>query len=349
MRSGDGDAQHSGACGSRSSSDRLGPPRPARAPSWLPSLALWAFCFSQPLVLVLPTKVVEYLPPLSVWLIALWWLASPRPFARRGSTAWQASAFVLVAWAILGSVTQTHWTHPMLWVTDLAVGTILATSAARVSSAATQRLLYVNMCLAGIVVGLASLIERMRHKSLFYSLYAQWPDYDPTHWASFRAQFGFGHPLVDGTFLACMATVSLGFMLWRTFERPTLPLLAFVISCAGIASTASRSALVGLLAGIVMVALVFIRRARSTFGTRFLSVALGALAIGAVAISPFVSDRIDSREATSSAHYRQANADFALHLMRDNHWLGTGTATSEAAAKAAGSLTPIESRSWLWL
>lgn len=169
---------------------------------------------------------------------------------------------------------------------------------------------------------------------------------DYQHWASYRADGTFGHPLFAGTFFAVTTVVSLAAWI-SSRERKNL---FFAAMCAvGLVLTLSRGAFVAAALGVLTVLLLAARQDRTNFsagkGRGVLGI-LGITSLGVLVVSQldFVTDRLGGAEAQSSNEGRNAILGISIRAAEDHNYLGSGPGTSRSAALPFNHIDlPIES------
>ena len=150
------------------------------------------------------------------------------------------------------------------------------------------------------------------------------------HWAVYRSDGSFGHPLVAGLFFAVVLAFCIG--RWLETGRLVFGLLA-VANGLGIICTVSRGSYVAAgvgVAGVIVLALFFPHR----FGrARHLLMLTGCAVFAYLAVntSSFL-DRGMSQEAQASTAVREGLPYITIATARQYHWLGSGPATSLTAA-----------------
>lgn len=209
----------------------------------------------------------------------------------------------------------------------------------------------------GLVTAAYAIVERAIEKNVLYgALYQKsvGSGQEVQHWAEYRAQASFGHPIFAGLFFA--ATASYAFLIWLTSRKssPDFPpvrwsLLVAVVCATGVLATGSRGAIIALICGLT--AGIVLGLSEVSLG-RMLAIAVSGLFIGLVIvrtlgighslISAFV-DRFDSQEAGVSADGRISVWDLTMRLSEASGWVGTGVGTSRAEFRAAGAMIPVES------
>lgn len=182
----------------------------------------------------------------------------------------------------------------------------------------------------GAVVAAYAVVQSALQRNVIYSpIYDALGKEDNQHWAVYRSDSSFGHPLVAGLFFS----VTLAFCVGRWLETRRLPFLAVaVLSGLGVASTVSRGSYLSV-AGSVL-ALTVVVLATQSRGRLRLVVIVAGLAIAtylALNSTSFV-ERGLSGEAFSSYNSRSNLPSITLDTARAYHFLGGGPASSIAVA-----------------
>jgi len=184
--------------------------------------------------------------------------------------------------------------------------------------------------IAAVTAAYAVLQAALQRNVLYTPIYDALGKPDNQHWAVYRSDSSFGHPLVAGLFFS----VALAFCVGRWLETRRLRFLAIaVLSGLGVVSTVSRGSYVAA-AGSVIV-LTFVVIATQSRGRLRLVVIVMGLAVAtrlALSSSTFV-ERGLSGEASSSYSSRSNLPTITLDTARAYHFLGGGPASSAAVAE----------------
>lgn len=185
----------------------------------------------------------------------------------------------------------------------------------------------------GAVAGLYAVLQASLGANIVFSpvLRALGQDSVAQHWAVYRSDGSFGHPLVAGLFLA----VALAFCIGRWLETDRSVNVALAAACgAGIISTVSRGAYIAAAVGVAAIVLVAALRSGHTAGRArlwWLLAGFCAFAYYAAHTSSYLA-RDASQEASDSSVVRANLPGITLATARSYHWLGSGPATSLKAA-----------------
>lgn len=315
-------------------------------PRWsLPSLALLLFTLVpvgyMPSV---PPIIGRYLSP-AIVVLAIWLgreIHAGRVQRRVLPAAW-LGAFLLL---LLLSATSALWSsdagRTLLWTLTLGLAFLGPAAMSTRPSQRARRYLTSTWLVLGVAVGLMAIVEGLTKTTFLAELYA-----NPSgvgigvnqNWSSVRATTTLGHPLMNGTFLACTA----GFGFIHAFSsRNLFALVAGVVATAGAVFTVSRSAVAGLIAGLVVGSVIMLCSKQMSFSKKFIwSVLAAAVGVSAVT-SPLLSERAASAEGTSSAEVRAVLLHRAFEISGSDGFTGSGAGTSQLRATQAGLSLSIE-------
>jgi polysaccharide biosynthesis protein PslJ len=182
----------------------------------------------------------------------------------------------------------------------------------------------------GFVAAAYAVVQSQLESNPIYTpIYEALGKVDNQHWAVYRADSSFGHPLVAGLFFAVTLAFCVG--RWLEARQRRFTVLALV-SALGVVSTVSRGSYVA--AAVTILALLVIVLLTQSRGRLRLLVVLASLAVGAylaVNSDAFV-ERSLSTEAISSFSARSNLPLITLETARAYHWLGGGLGDSQFLA-----------------
>lgn len=309
----------------------------------LPSLALASLVVTEPFLPRLPHFVLTYLTPLSAWILLAW---AGQQFLRPTTRAqgwWRFAMSLTLIWLLYKTVTSPDVVASLRWSVAATGGVLLAGLAGRSMGPRTLRLLVGTVLYSGMAVGLFSLVERLTEHNPFDPLLAAHLGNESIqHWSTYRAHAGFGHPLVNGAFLAFVAAFAVGNLLTPRARLKRIALVSAMTSTLGALSTGSRSAIAGILAAAAVLIVMLAVDSKRSLTVKVAFPSLSAATALWILQSPLLAERLDSSEAAASANYRSINRDFALNLASQYGGTGAGAGISQRVAEAAGSGTPIE-------
>jgi hypothetical protein len=247
----------------------------------------------------------------------------PAPAPWRAAAVISAVAFLL--WAIFALVRSVEVQTSAGWLISFTCGALLPLLIANASKEAEY--LRKTWIVLGAVLGVYAVVEAaLRANPLWGTLYSAIGAEDSQHWSVYRAEVGFGHPLIASLFFAAAACLALGN--WLT-TNAKWTLLAAALSAFGLAATVSRGAI---LAGGI--ALVFCALAALFFHgekrwNRFALVGFLGV-VGLIGLSQFgaLTDRNDSAEAVLSAGARDTGIWVAQQAAALTNYIGSGPGTS---------------------
>lgn len=311
----------------------------------LPSVALASFA-------LLPVGYIPNVPPLvgrylspAVIVMVIWLLrevGAKRERKEGPPKTWAILFMVLLSLSTVSALWSLESGRTVLWTLTVGFAFFLpAIMSARHDPWAHEQLVK-TWLLLGVALGAMAVIEGLTQMPLLGALYI-----DPTgagtgvsqNWSSVRATTTLGHPLMNGTFLACTAA----FGLIRAFTSGSrLAITSGVFAAAGTVFTVSRSAVAGLIVGLVVGTCVLLT-SRNTSLSKKITWCLVSASVGLAAVSsPLLAERAASAEGTSSAKSRGMLLDRALEISVEDSYAGSGGGTSQLRATQAGLNLPIE-------
>ena len=198
--------------------------------------------------------------------------------------------------------------------------------------------------LIGLLLSGLAIAESALSRALVYngSLLPQFEDaYKWTNYSIFRVSTTLGHPLNNGLFFAC---ISLLFILRIVYGRGRiLDWLVVTFGTVGVFLSGSRSAIIALGAGIVILVVTNFYKFRSSLKVGLLVV--GPTAIFLFAQSPWfqtIFTRLESGEGISSQRYREDLFQWLGYFFEEFTFLGSGPGTSGYVWGAIGNTAPLE-------
>lgn len=315
-------------------------------PRWsLPSVALVLFTLVpvgyMPSV---PPVVGRYLSP-AIVVLAIW---VGRQLGARGDrkralpTAWLTVFILLLLLAATSTLWSTEVSRTLLWTLTVGIAFLAPAAMSVLPDERARRQLTSTWLWLGVGVGLMAIAEGITKTPFLAALYV-----NPggvgigvnQNWSSIRATTTLGHPLMNGTFLACTAA----FGLMNAFSsRNRLALASGALAAAGTVFTVSRSAVAGLIAGLVVGSFILLISKHMSL-TKKIIWCLLSTAVGIAAItSPLLGERAASAEGSSSAETRGMLLDRAIEIAGVDGYVGSGAGTSQLRATQAGLSLSIE-------
>ncbi len=304
-------------------------------------------------IALVPTRVLptsgpfNALPPLAI-VMGIWVLrrfvldhtgtrhAALPPLTRIGPRlAVYATAIMLVAWLLLSTAREGASDTTVGWTLAFTASALLPLLVfdAREEVALLRKVLLV----VGAVVGVNIFIEMLLGFSPLYGALALLGGSERTFgFAVYRARGAFSHPLFAGAFLTIPALVGLG--TWLTTGR-RWPLVAGILSAAGVLATVSRGSLLALGVGVGVALLVAPFFVGWRHITRWFAL-IGLSVVGGIAVLNFgpLLERSDSIESQLSAGVRDRAVDVALNAAAYSNWFGTGPGTSGRTGRLFDSI-----------
>ncbi|MCI9857100.1 O-antigen ligase family protein [Microbacterium proteolyticum] len=242
-----------------------------------------------------------------------------RPVALTARYAVYATGALLVVWLISSVLLNGS--------TDTSVGWSIAFSASVfvpllvIDARREAQLLRKTLLVVGALSGLYILGESVLRFSPLYGVAT-----GDLVFSVYRARGAFSHPLFAAAFLTVPALLGLG--TWLTQGR-RWPLVAGLISAAGVMATVSRGPLAAVAIAVgfaILVSPIFIGWSNLTRWVQLLVVTIVG-SIGALNFGPLV-ERGDSIESRISADVRDRAVDVALRSADYSGFIGTGPGTS---------------------
>jgi hypothetical protein len=181
----------------------------------------------------------------------------------------------------------------------------------------------------------------LKSNPIYGSLYARAPTPLVQHWAVYRATTLMGHPLVNATVFAAALVLAAAYML-KGHGKLYVDVLRVVLLVLGLAATQSRAGFIAAAVGIVFV--VMFQRGPGLGGRKALLVALGAVALTALAVA--LSARNNSIEGRESTAVREGLVKQTRNAMAGTSVLGAGPNEVEAwrlAQHSRETKLPLES------
>lgn len=301
----------------------------------LPTIAL-ATCFA------VSDRMADYdvaplLAPASLVMV-LWWLRKQRSGPDQASAP--AAPVPGRRPLLLLSLLLAAWTVPLLlisssprlglsWVLTFGVAVVapLTVRDLNAEAALLQRWL---PWLGAAAAGYAVVESLVGDNLVFNPILRALGSTSGQHWAVYRSESSFGHPLVAGLVFAVVLVFCAG--RWLETRRSTYLLLAGV-NGAGMVSTVSRGSYIAAAVGIAALVALGLLVGRRLSRTRSVAMVVGfsGLVYLALQLSAF-SERQSSAEALASVLARSNTRVIALDAARAHSWLGAGPANSLSAA-----------------
>lgn len=322
--------------------------------SWLLPAALTISVLVPPVAysVVLPGGVGEllsYFSP-SFFFVAAWLIRgrNGNPDAVPGVRPGRLAVSLFACWSIVTLVFTENFVKSVSWITFFVV-LFVAVNYARIGLDDCRSIRRTWFTL-GSVVSLYAIFERSIGANPIYDgLYNRvvgGPSEQIQHWADYRSQASFGHPIFAAMFFSATSVYAFLFFLSDRSEKRVL--LVGAICAAGTFATGTRGAMVALAVGLVLGVATGISR---VYLSRLLIFVLGLGGLAAVlfglrsgkGLVELVTARFESREADVSANSRVSLISDSLTLAQEHGWLGAGAGTSRSVFAATGSLIPIES------
>lgn len=269
-----------------------------------------------------------------VWLFRRIWSTRdagnvPAQIPGRQHGALLGITMLLVVWTLPLILRSTSPRLGLAWVVTILLcvaGPLLVRDTERELTALTRALPWVGAVAAGYAV----LEALLGYNPLFDPLLRAVGSGSGQHWAVYRSESSFGHPLVAGLAFAVVLVFCSG--RWLETRSGLFALLA-AVNGAGLVSTVSRGSYAA--AGLGVAALVgcaMLVKGRVS-RTRMTAVVLGFGLMVTVAVNMAVfAERTRSAEASASIAARSNTEFIALTTARAYNWLGAGPANSLAAA-----------------
>jgi putative inorganic carbon (HCO3(-)) transporter len=295
--------------------------------------ALLPFAFWAVVLAAAATVLAEAALPLALAVIAaaaaVRWLAAGAP-AVRTPLDWPIAGLAVMAGVSLLLTPAPALTWPQ--VARLAVGIALFYAVASwAAGEARRRLASLGLAAAGLVLALGSLVS------------VRWETYKFTFlprafYESIQPRVAdYVNPNVMAGYLALLLPCVLAPLIfsWRRLRRPAraLGVVALVAMCAVLMLTQSRGGLLAAAAGLA--ALGLLRWGRS----RRAQIAVGAAAVLALALSPWIAGAVAANVASMGGPERAEVYRSAAAMIRDHWLLGVGMGAFPRVLNASYPLT----------
>lgn len=311
----------------------------------LPSVALALFVLI-PVGYVpsVPPVIGRYLSP-AILVVAIWTLRSLRrrtPRSGKVSRPWTLTSIGLLALAALSTLWSIDPLRTLLWSATTGLALLAPALLASRSDETSRHYLIRTWLWLGAGIGLMAIVEGATGQTFLGALYS-----NPAgvgigvnqNWSSIRATTTLGHPLMNGTFLA--STAAFGIMS-AIKHRSRLAGLSGGLATVGAVFTVSRSAVAGLLSGLIIGVVLILSSKHMTLTRKLLWSLVSILIAVAAAASPLISERSASAEGSSSAETRGMLLDMAIEIAGVDGYTGSGAGSSQPRATQAGLSLSIE-------
>lgn len=309
----------------------------------LPALALAAFVLI-PVAYIdgIPLVSGRYFTPstviLSIWLIRI--VASDFKHAQRpirGENGLRISMYAAVVTISVLSLLGADPVRSLMWTASAIVCLILPASASssRAFDERMRAVLLRTWMSLGILLSVVAGLESILASNPLTRIYSF-----EQHWSVYRVTTTLGHPLMNSTFFAMTACIGLLAFLLKGGKTAGA---AFVAAGFATALTASRSGIVALLCGLLIVIAILVFSSRTKLVLKISGMSAAVLSAVGILNIPLLKERMNSSEAEGSAGYRETLWESTLHLLEGKIALGNGPGTSGQLAVEEGMALPLES------
>jgi hypothetical protein len=303
---------------------------------WIFSFAFWVFYPSEYITV---DPLLNFFSPSSILLVILS-VRTPKKQTFRGSFLFGALAILLLisSSSSVGPLRSLGWAFQLLTVAWLLtyqrkeVGTHLKFRMTRV----------IAWC--SISVGVLGGLEYLLRRTLIYtgSVFPAYTEaYKWVFFSTFRIQTTLGHPLNNGLFFSTCALIC--FIGWVQLEKHQILFVAFILCSISTLLSGSRTAVLALLGGTLLVLVLMWGQLKPSQRTLFFLVSPPSIIL--FTFSPIFQSllsRNQSGEGIESQKYRADILNWVPYFLKTYTYRGSGPATSGQVWSQIGNGAPLE-------